>query len=100
MNSIRYASPIHIPLNGMLPHTPSCYYARIDFTSTAAWEEARGLKDDVTEAWKRRRKKGAEEVQFGAPSGAAGPAADPSGASPSEPSAPPNHTPESKFGGR
>ena len=37
--------------------------------------KARGLKADVTEAWKRRRKKGAGHS--GAPTGAAGPAAGP-----------------------
>ena len=60
VNSIHYAIPIHIPLNGLLPHAPSCDYARLDLMSTGAWEEAtsiRGLKADVREAWKRRRKK-------------------------------------------
>ena len=60
VNSIHYAFPIHNPLNGLLPHTPSCDYARCDLMSTGAWEEAtsiRGLKADVREAWKRRRKK-------------------------------------------
>ena len=60
VNSIHYAIPMHIPLNGLLPHAPSCDYARLDLMSTGAWQEAtsiRGLKADVREAWKRRRKK-------------------------------------------
>jgi hypothetical protein len=60
VNSILYASSIHIPLNGMLPHAPSYDYARFHFMSTGAWEDAtsaHGLKPDVLEAWKRRRKK-------------------------------------------
>ena len=60
VNSILYASPIYAPLNGMLPHAPSHVHARFDFISTGAWEDAtsaHGLKADVIEAWKRRRKK-------------------------------------------
>ena len=60
VNSIHYAIPIINPLNGLLPHASSCDYARFDLMSTGAWEDARstrGLKADVREAWKRRRKK-------------------------------------------
>jgi len=64
--------------NGMLLHTPSFVHDRDASTSTEGREaamKARGLKADVTEAWKRRRKKGAGHS--GAPTGAAGPAAGP-----------------------
>ena len=98
VNSILYPSPLPPPLDGILLHTPSFDHARVALMGTGAREDARGLEDDKREAWKRRRKKGAEEGQFGAPSGAAGLAADPSGASPGVPSAPPNHISESKFG--
>ena len=60
MTSIPYASPILTHLDGILLHTPSLVYARMMTTSTGAWEEApsaRGLKSNVIESWKRRRKK-------------------------------------------
>ena len=47
-------------LNGTLPHAPSYDFARFDLMSTGAWEEAtsvHGLKADVLQAWKTRRKK-------------------------------------------
>ena len=57
VNHILYASPIPTRLNGILLHTPSCILARLMTRSTGTREEARGLKDDKMEAWKRRRKK-------------------------------------------
>ena len=57
VNPILYASPLPTRLNGILLHTPSCVYDRFSSRSTGAREEARGLEDDKTEAWKRRRKK-------------------------------------------
>ena len=59
VNSILYACLIMSILNGILLDTPSHLYDRLA-RSTGAWEEAlgaRGLKSDVREAWKRRRKK-------------------------------------------
>src|SRR3954469_14604650 len=41
----------------MLLHTPSHMHDRFTPTSTEAREEARDIKPDKTEAWKRRRKK-------------------------------------------
>ena len=58
VNSILYPSPLPPPLDGILLHTPSFDHARFTLTGTGAREEARGLEDDKTEAWKRRRKRG------------------------------------------
>src|SRR4051812_50134259 len=41
----------------MLLHTPSHMHDRFTPTSTEARQEARNIKPDKTEAWKRRRKK-------------------------------------------
>src|SRR4051812_16003903 len=41
----------------MLLHTPSHMHDRFTPTSTEAREEARNIKPDKTEAWKRRRNK-------------------------------------------
>ena len=57
MNPFLYASPLPTLLNGMLLHTPSHMHDRFTLTSTEAREEARNIKPDKTEAWKRRRKK-------------------------------------------
>jgi len=60
VNSILYASPIPSHMSGIQLHTPSHGYARLVTMSTGAWEEvlgARSLKNDIIEAWKRRRKK-------------------------------------------
>ena len=57
MNPFLYASPLPTLLNGMLLHTPSHMHDRFTPTSTEAREEARDIKPDKTEAWKRRRKK-------------------------------------------
>ena len=57
---IPYASPFPPPLNGILLHTPSFLHARFTSMGTGAREEARGLEDDKTEAWKRRENKPAK----------------------------------------
>src|SRR3954467_15378725 len=57
VNPFLYASPLPTLLNGMLLHTPSHMLDRFTPTSTEAREEARNIKPDKTEAWKRRRKK-------------------------------------------
>src|SRR4051812_11310634 len=57
VNPFLYASPLPTLLNGMLLHTPSHMHDRFTPTSTEAREEARDIKPDKTEAWKRRRKK-------------------------------------------
>src|SRR3954470_22683644 len=57
VNPFLYASPLPTLLNGMLLHTPSHMHDRFTPTSTEAREEARNIKPDKTEAWKRRRKK-------------------------------------------
>ena len=86
MNLLLYAC-LQLPiLNGMLLHPPSYVYDKYASTSTEGREaamKAQGLKADVTEAWKRRRKKGTG--CSGAQTGAAGPAAEPSGSQTGEP---------------
>ena len=57
VNPFLYASPLPTLLNGMLLHTPSHMHDRFTPTSTEAREEARSIKPDKTEAWKRRRNK-------------------------------------------
>src|SRR3954466_11496030 len=57
VNLFLYASPLPTLLNGMLLHTPSHMHDRFTPTSTEAREEARDIKPDKTEAWKRRQKK-------------------------------------------
>jgi hypothetical protein len=57
VNHIRYTSLFPPHVNGILLHTPSYDIARFTSTSTETWEEARSLKSDVMEAWKRMRKK-------------------------------------------
>src|SRR4051812_11021429 len=57
VNPFLYASPLPTLVNGMLLHTPSDMHDRFTLTSTEAREEARNIKPDKTEAWKRRRKK-------------------------------------------
>src|SRR3954462_13719651 len=57
VNPFLYASPLPTLLNGMLLHTPSHLHDRFTPTSTEAREEARNIKPDKTEAWKRRWKK-------------------------------------------
>jgi hypothetical protein len=60
VNPILDSSPIPPLLNGILLHTPSHGYARLMTRNTGAWEEAssaHGLKSDIIEAWKRRKKK-------------------------------------------
>src|SRR4051812_6406383 len=56
VNPFLYASPLPTLLNGMLLHTPSHMHDRFTPTSTEAREEARDIKPDKTEAWKRRQK--------------------------------------------
>ena len=92
VNLLLYAC-LQLPiLNGMLLHPPSYVYDRYASTSTEEREPAiktRGLKAEVTEAWKRRRKKGTG--CSGAQTGVAGPAAEPSGAKTGEPVRAPTH---------
>ena len=57
--------PTSSPLNGILLHTPSFVHARFTSTGTGAREEARGLEDDKTEAWKRRKNKHAKACLTG-----------------------------------
>src|SRR3954470_14055859 len=57
VNPFLYASPLPTLLNGMLLHTPSHMHDRFTPISMEAREEARNIKPDKTEAWKRRRKK-------------------------------------------
>src|SRR3954463_12071722 len=57
VNPFLYARLLPTLLNGMLLHTPSHMHDRFTPTSTEAREEARDIKPDKTEAWKRRRKK-------------------------------------------
>ncbi len=57
VNLFLYESSLPTPLNGMLLHTPSHIHDRFTPTSMEAREEARSIKPDKTEAWKRRRKK-------------------------------------------
>ena len=62
VNPILYVSPLPTLLNGILLHTPPYDYVRTTSTSTELREEARSLKADVTEAWKRR---GAKRAKIG-----------------------------------
>ena len=57
VNSILDTSPIPLHENGILLHTPSYDISRFTSTSTEIWKEARSLKSDIIEAWRRRRKK-------------------------------------------
>src|SRR4051812_39977814 len=70
VNPFLYASPLPTLLNGILLHTPSYGHDRFTLTSTEAREEARSIKPDNTEAWKRRRKK--TDRQLPGPSGTTG----------------------------
>src|SRR3954470_10158280 len=70
VNLFLYASPLPTLLNGMLLHTPSHMHDRFTPTSTEAREEARNIKPDKMEAWKRRRKK--TNRQLPGPSGTIG----------------------------
>src|SRR4051812_993329 len=56
----------------MLLHTPSHMHDRFTPTSTEAREEARSIKTDKTEAWKRRRKK-TDRQMLSVASGTTGP---------------------------
>jgi hypothetical protein len=72
VNPFLYASPLPSLLNGMLLHTPSHMHDRFTLTSTEAREEARNIKPDKTEAWKRRRKK-SDRQMLSVASGTTGP---------------------------
>src|SRR4051812_32128153 len=72
VNPFLYASPLPTLLNGMLLHTPSHMHDRFTLTSTEAREEARSIKHDKTEAWKRRRKKTDRQI-LSVASGTTGP---------------------------
>src|SRR3954463_1408109 len=72
VNPFLYASPLPTLLNGMLLHTPSHMHDRFTLTSTEAREEARSIKPDKTEAWKRRRKK-TDRQMLSVASGTTGP---------------------------
>src|SRR4051812_9781459 len=62
VNPFLYESSLPTLLNGMLLHTPSHIHDRFTPTSTEAREEARSIKPDKTEAWKRRRKKTVQQL--------------------------------------
>src|SRR3954464_1394040 len=70
VNPLLYARSLPTLLNGMLLHTPSHMHDRFTPTSTEAREEARNIKPDKTEAWKRRRKKTGRQLL--GPSGTTG----------------------------
>ena len=57
VNSILDTGPLPPHLDGILLHNPSLDHDRFTLTSTGAREEARGLKPDKREAWKRRKMK-------------------------------------------
>ena len=72
VNPFLYESSLPTLLNGMLLHTPSHMHDRFTPTSTEAREEARSIKPDKTEAWKRRRKK-TDRQMLSVASGTTGP---------------------------
>jgi hypothetical protein len=57
VNPILITGPFPSHENGILLHTPSYDISRFTSTSTEIWKEARSLKSDIIEAWRRRRKK-------------------------------------------